>query len=289
MLFQSNEKHELIRIAYARAGCYFFLQEDYFRRILKLGGVRSGDMTQISDMNFFVHLLNEGKPERYHYYGDEGSLCLISPTRYADVALTADDEVRFRGSKNAGLRLELSSNMEGNGAAGLDSIVRLKDGSVEGVFGKHGNLRFVPLRGKVEFRAEYDYDLERYAVLEVDMLPDEEGRFEGSMQSYYGTEVPEVSAKSFEEIREENLKSFADFFANYTAIPEKYRKMAEENVYVTWSHVMKPAGFTSYGCWQVSRQDSSYGQALKLNGVAELTFMAFPRLNQRTSLRLELS
>ena len=128
MLFQSNEKHELIRIAYARAGCYFFLQEDYFRRILRLAGVRSGDMTQISDMNFFVHILNDGKPERYHYYGDEGSLCLISPTRYVDVALTADDEIRFRGAKNAGLRLELSSNMEGNGAAGLDSIVRLKDG-----------------------------------------------------------------------------------------------------------------------------------------------------------------
>ena len=41
----------------------------------------------------------------------------------------------------------------GNGAAALDSIVRLKDGSVEGIFGKHGNLRFVPIRG---LAAEYN-------------------------------------------------------------------------------------------------------------------------------------
>ncbi|MCR5175024.1 MAG: hypothetical protein K6C09_10410 [Oscillospiraceae bacterium] len=274
MLFQSNEKHELIRIAYARAGCYFFLQEDYFRRILKLSGVRSGDMTQISDMSFYVHILDGDKPERYHYYGDEGSLCLISPARYVDVALTADDEIRFRGAKNAGLRLELASNMEGNGAAALDSIVRLKDGSVEGVFGKHGNLRFVPIRGKVEYRAEYDCSLGRYAVLEVDMLPDEEGRFEVSMQSYFGTPVPEVSAKSFEEIQTENRKSFADFFANYTDIPEKYRTMAEEVVYVTWSHVMKPAGFVKspmimmhYNCLAAgfSWQQSYNGMALQGN------------------------
>ena len=31
MLFQSNERRDLIRIAYARAGCYAYLQEDYFR------------------------------------------------------------------------------------------------------------------------------------------------------------------------------------------------------------------------------------------------------------------
>lgn len=274
MLFQSNERRELIRIAYARAGCYFYLQEDYFKRILKLTGVRSGDMSQITDMSFYVHLLDEGKPERYHYYGDEGSLCLISPTHYVNVAFTEEDELRFCGAKNAGLRLELFSNTEGNGAAALDSIAQLKDGSIEGIFGKHGNLHFTALHGSVTYRGEFDPQRGQYAYLEIDFLPDDDGKFEISMQSYLGTAMPKISAKSFEQIRAENLKSYADFFANYKEIPEKYKEMAKESIYVTWSHVMKPEGFVKspmimmhYNCLAggFSWQQSYNGMALQGN------------------------
>lgn len=274
MLFQSNERRDLIRIAYARAGCYYYLQEDYFRRILKLSGILSGDMTHISDMSFYVHLLKDGKPERYHYYGDEGSLCLISPTRYADVALTEEDQIRFRGAKGAGLRLELYSNMEGNGAAGLDSIARLKDGSIDGIFGRHGNLRFVALKGSVTYKAEYDYEKGRYGLLEIDFLPDETGCFEVAMLNYIGTcEIPE-RYKSFETLQAENKKSYADFFANYKGIPEKYKSLAEDAIYVTWSHVLKAGGFVKspmimmhYNCLSAgfSWQQSYNGMALQGN------------------------
>ena len=244
MLFQSNEKRDLIRIAYARAGCYAYLQEDYFRRILKLTGILSGDRSNASDMSFYLHLLQDGQPVRYHYYGDEGSLTLLNNTpRHAELALTAEDQIRFRGFKGAGLRLELSSNVESRGAAGLDSAARLKDGSVEGVFGKHGNLRFVPLKGSVEFKAVYDCEKGQYASFIVDMLPDESGCFETAMLDYFGVcRLPE-SYKSFEDIRAENLKSYADFFQNYKKTPERYRSLVEDSVYVTWSHVMKPSGF----------------------------------------------
>ena len=274
MLFQSNERRELIRIAYARAGCYFFLQEDYFRRILKLSGVLSGDMTQISDMSFFLHMLNEGEPERYHYYGDEGSLCLISPTRYVDVALTDEDQIRFRGSQNAGLRLELSSNMEGNGAKALDSIARVKDGSVEGIFGRHGNLRFAALQGTIEYKAEYNAEKGCYSCLSVDFLPDADGCFEVAMLSYFGNGLLPETYRSFETLREENKKSYADFFLNYKIIPEKYKSLAEDAIYVTWSHVMKPAGFVKspmimmhYNCLAAgfSWQQSYNGMALQGN------------------------
>lgn len=243
MLFQSNERRDLSRIAYARAGCYFFLQEDYFRRILKLNGIYSGDMTNISDMSFYIHILKDGNPERYHYFGDEGSLCLISPDRYAHVALTDEDQLRLRGAKNAGLRLELSSNAEGNGAAGLDSIARLKDGSVDAVFGKHGKLRFVALTGRIEYNAQYDYEQGKYKCLEIDFLPDETGCFEAAMHHY--TDVPALPGnyKSFETIQKDNKKSYADFFSNFKNIPEKYKALAEDAIYVTWSHVLKPGGF----------------------------------------------
>jgi hypothetical protein len=159
-----------------------------------------------------------------------------------NVAFTEEDELRFCGAKNAGLRLELFSNTEGNGAAALDSIAQLKDGSIEGIFGKHGNLHFTALHGSVTYRGEFDPQRGQYACLEIDFLPDDDGKFEISMQSYLGTAMPKISAKSFEQIRAENLKSYADFFANYKEIPEKYKEMAKESIYVTWSHVMKPKG-----------------------------------------------
>ena len=243
MLFQSNERRDLIRIAYARAGCYAYLQEDYFRRILKLTGILSGDRSNASDMSFYLHLLDNGAPVRYHYYGDEGSLTLLTPAKHLELALTDEDQIRFRGFKGAGLRLELSSNVEGRGAAALDSVARLKDSSVEAVFGKHGNLRFVPLKGSVEFKADYDYDKGDYERFFVDLLPDESGCFEAAMLDYFDVcKLPE-SYRGFETLREENLKSYRDFFRHYTKVPEKYKTLEEDAVYVTWSHVMKPAGF----------------------------------------------
>ena len=242
--FHSNEKRDLSRIHYARAGSYYYLTEDYFKRILKLTSIFSGDMTMITDMSFYVHLLQDGKPIRYHYYGDVGSLRLINTALYADVTLTGRDLFRFRGCGGSGIMLELASNMEGRGAAALDSIARLKDGSWEGVFGKHGYLRFVPLCGRVEVEAPYDPERERYACLRVSFLPDESGCFEVACHQYAERFDPPASYPSFEEERQENIRSYEAFFGNYKGLPmEEYGQMIEDTVYVTWSHILKPGGF----------------------------------------------
>ena len=52
--FHSNEKRDLSRIHYARAGSYYYLTEDYFKRILKLTSIFSGDMTMITDMRILM-------------------------------------------------------------------------------------------------------------------------------------------------------------------------------------------------------------------------------------------
>ncbi len=241
--FHSNEKRGLSRINYARAGCYWNLNEDYFQRILRLTALHGGDMTNVTDLSFFVQLLNKGEPSRYHYYGDVGSLRLIDEKVYVDVAFTDKGQVRWRGFRGAGLRLDLCSMTEGRGAAGLDSVARLKDGSFEAVFRKHGYMRFIALRGSVEVKAEYDYELDKYACFEVSFLPDEEGRFEAVFHDYpLVFEAPEAY-EDFDAIREENIASYKDFYKHYKGLPEEYAGLVEDTIYVTWSHVLRAGGF----------------------------------------------
>ncbi len=245
MLFEANEKHSLLRIAYTRQNCYFCLWEDYFKRTLYLLAAIGGDMASSSDLRFDIDYLEDGKPVRYHYFGDEGSLTLRTRTagKWSELLLTGDDFLRFRGERNTGLRLTLNSNLPGHGAIALHSAVRLPDGSVEAVMGKYGRFRFAPIRGKVEYRAEYDCEQGRYARFEVDMLPDENGCYECDVISYEGERRPAVDKRSFAELREENLRSFAEFFGKYKRLPDPWKKTEEELVYTVWCHVMKPRGF----------------------------------------------
>jgi len=240
--FHSNEKRDLSRINYARAGCYWHLNEDYFQRILRLTALHGGDMTNVTDLSFFVQLLEKGQPARYHYFGDPGSLHLVNVNVYTEVAFTDRGEMRWRGFKGAGLRLDLCSKTAGRGAAGLDSIARLKDGSWEAVFPKHGYMRFRALRGSIDVNVEYDYEKGCYSRLEISFLPDEEGRFEAACYDY-PLVFKEPELVSFETIREENLASYLDFYNNYKGLPEEYAGLVEDSIYVTWSHVLRAGGF----------------------------------------------
>ncbi len=242
--FHSNEKRDLSRINYARAGSYFYLNEDYFKRILRLTPFKSGDMTMYSDMSFWVQLLQDGKPIRYHYYGDPGSLKIINVDVYAEIALTDASQVRFRGTTGVGLRLDLDSNMEGATAAALDSFAYLKDGTVEGVFGKHGYLRFEALKGKLDIDSVYDYEKGQYTRFNVSFLPDEDGCFEAVMIDSDAAIVKPETYKPFDEVTKETIQSYLDFYKNYKGLPQgkEYKTLLEDVIYVTWSHVVKQGG-----------------------------------------------
>ncbi|MCR5173532.1 MAG: hypothetical protein K6C09_02715, partial [Oscillospiraceae bacterium] len=123
MLFQNNEKRDLQRIPYARAGSYYYVNEDYFRRMLKLIFIYAEDMLQRGDVAFWLEMLKDGVPTRYNYFGDEGSLRLVTADRDAELALTDGNQVRFRGSRGACLRLVLASMDEEDPAEALESAV----------------------------------------------------------------------------------------------------------------------------------------------------------------------
>ncbi len=244
MRIESNEKRSLLRIAYSRENCYWALNEDYFKRELFLIGAYGGGWANATDLRFDLHYLEGGQAVRYHYFGDEGSLTLRSMKSWSELLLTGEDQLRFRGDLGTGLRLELCSMVQGRGAAALRSVVRLKDGTIEAVMGSYGMLRFRALKGTVDFHAEYDAGKGLYTCFQVDMLPDGDGRYECAVLTFpTGGGAMPAEYRSFDTLREENKRSFSEFFSHYRGIPERWKGLAEDLVYTVWSNIMKPQGF----------------------------------------------
>ena len=243
MRFESNERNSLLRIAFTRAGNYWSLQEDYFRRTLYLLSAQGSERANASDLRFDLDYLENGAPARYHYFGDAGSLTLRTRASWSELLLAEDNEVRFRGGRNTGLRFTLRSMVEGRGAAGLHSVARLHDGSVEAVFGSAGSVRFTALCGSLTLRADYDASAGRYACMEIDVLPDAEGRYECALLSYIGTASLPECRRGFDALREGNLRSLEAFAGHYRAIPERWQGLASELIYTVWGDVMRPQGF----------------------------------------------
>ena len=244
MRIEANEKNSLLRLAYGRANCYWAINEDYFDHNLYLIGALGGERGNTTDLRFDLIYLEEEKPARYHYFGDEGSLTLRTRASWSELLLAEGDQVRFRGRKGTGLRLVLRSMIEGRGAAGLRSAARLSDGTVEAAMGKYGLVRFQALRGSVEYRADFDPEKWRYARFEVDLLPDAEGTYEGVLLAFptAGGSMP-GDYGDFEALRARNLADFDAFFAHYRPVSPRWTQLREELVYTVWSEVMRPQGF----------------------------------------------
>ncbi len=244
MRIEANEKNSLLRLAYGRENCYWALHEDYYRRELYMIAALGGERGNTSDLRFDLHYLEQGKQVRCDYFGDEGSLTLRTRATWSELLLTGEDQIRFRGQQGTGLCLALRSMIESRGAAALRSVVRRKDGTVEAAMGKYGMLRFRALRGSIEFRAPYDEEKGAYTAFELDFLPDAEGCYEVAMLTFptAGGAMPDAY-RSFEALREENLRAFSAFFAHYRPVPQRWRALEEELVYTVWSNIMKPQGF----------------------------------------------
>lgn len=243
MLFQNNEKYDLQRIPYSRAGSYYYLNEDYFLRKLKLIFIYAESMMHIGNVAFWLDMIADGKPVRYNYFGDEASLVLRTATQYVDMLLTDDNQVRFRGHKNAGFAITLASMDPNAPAFALKSAAMLQNGACELYFGQHGFIRFRALHGKMDIDCKRKENAAGYENFRVMCSPDGDEQFELVMDDYRTEFDENKSYLPFDELVLSNKQSFADFAENYRKVPDKYKKLAEDCIYEIWSHYMKPDAF----------------------------------------------
>jgi hypothetical protein len=170
-----GQKFDLIRAPFGRRGSGFYLFEDYNLPLIRLSNTKADSIMSGGNLIFDLKLLQNGRPVRYYYFGDAGSLQI---TQYgevhgtAEIVLTELDHLRIRG--NCGLRLELRSMHEGNGAIACKGVFPFLDGSgTEVFFGAQGKMFFKSLEGSVCVKSEYDKSEGKYKSLVVEITPDE--------------------------------------------------------------------------------------------------------------------
>jgi hypothetical protein len=189
--FGKGQKFDLIRTPFGRRGAGLYLFEDYNLPLLRLSNTKADSVMSGGNFIFDLKILQNGRPVRYSYFGDAGSLKM---TQYgevhgsAEVAITEQDHLRIRG--NCGFRLELRSMHEGNGAIACKGVYKFLDGSgTEAYFGSHGKLFFKALEGSVNVLAEFDKQEGTYKSFVVEITPDDKtGQFDLAMHEYMSGE-----------------------------------------------------------------------------------------------------
>ncbi|MDR0819006.1 MAG: hypothetical protein LBN43_05500 [Oscillospiraceae bacterium] len=244
MMLGTHEKFNLLRSPYPRGGSAFYLYEDFYARLLRLTNFKSMDMNNSSDFIFDLKLTQNGMPVKYDYTADAGSIKLTGETGGAvEIVLTNRDHLRIRGT-NAGLRLELRGAIDGRGAAAVEGVYPLPNGSgTEAIFGKYGKIMFKALTGSLVIDAPYNYAKGAYDEFVVNLLPDtQSGGFDAALHEYVNEYIEYPNYEPFDELISENNADFAEWKKKYPPVAKGYEETAEYAQWVVWSHRTKVTG-----------------------------------------------
>ena len=239
-MFGTHEKYDLKRPAYARRGTGFYLYEDFYENVIRLSCYKSGEMSSRSPFQFDVRLYGGGAEQKYEYFADARSLRADCAAGFGEFALTDADHIRIRGTTE--LRLCLRPAIPEDGTSACRGLVKLENGEWEGAFGKFGMLRIRMLRGTVKVTAPWNNGTGRYDEVTFSFLP-EDGLFEAAIfedMTEFG-ELPET-LPDFDEVKEENQRSFEEFKKHYRKAPDEFAELAEYAMWLIWSHTTKAIG-----------------------------------------------
>lgn len=239
-MFGTNEKFNLQRPPYGREGSGFYLYEDFYNHLLRLTCYKSGEMISRSSFQFDLRLFKDGKEQEYTYFADEGSIRLNCNAGYAEIALTAEDHLRVRGTVN--LHLCLRPAILEDKTSACRGIYQLKNGDWEGLFGRFGVLRFKSLAGSMKVIAPWNSEISMYD--EVTVI------FEGNGGVYEAAifeDMTELAGlpeefKPFDKVVRDNRESFAEFKKNYGPVPDEYKEIANYAMWLLWTHKCKKTG-----------------------------------------------
>jgi len=239
-MFGTHEKFNLQRPAYGREGSGFYLYEDFYNHILRLTCYKSGEMISRSGFQFDLRLFADGQEQEYTYFADEGSLRLDCDKGYAEIALTADDHLRIRGT--ASLHLCLRPAIPEEGTSACRGIYQMANGDWEGAFGKFGMIRLRKLAGDLKVVAPWNSEKGMYDEVTL-VFESADGVYEAAVfeDMTEFNQLPDTFA-SFDDVVANNKKCFAEFKKNYKDVPDEYKETANYCMWQIWSHKCKAVG-----------------------------------------------
>lgn len=239
-MFGTHEKFNLQRPAYGREGSGFYIYEDFYNHLLRLTCYKSGEMISRSGFQFDLKLFADGEEQKYTYFADEGSIRLTCDNGYAEIALTAEDHLRIRGT--AELHLVLRPAIEEEETTACRGIYKLENGDWEGAFGKFGMLRLRGLAGNMNITAPWNSEKGMYDEV-VFSFNSDGGVYEGAIfeNMVEFTQLPD-SFVPFDDVVANNKKCFAEFKKNYRDVPAEYKETADYCMWQIWANKCKAVG-----------------------------------------------
>jgi hypothetical protein len=270
-MFGTNEKFNLVRAAFLRSGCGFYIFEDYYSHLLRLTNYKPSAMVLTSPYLFNLRLFSGDTELPYTYFCNAGSLRMDCDSGFAQFVFTDSDQLRVRG-KGVTLRIELCPAVAEDGMTACHGVRPVPGGLWEAVFGTLGKLLFKPLKGRID--AYYPWINEKcgYDAVIFDLKPDENGEFEAAIHDdMVEFDISCENYPPFDELVSESLKSFEEFKKIYRKPAKGYEQLFEYTAYEIWGHrTMVGGGYKEPGILFQSSLASVFSWQQSYHGMAML-------------------
>ncbi|MDR1914134.1 MAG: hypothetical protein LBQ68_06600 [Clostridiales bacterium] len=153
---------------------------------------------------------------------------------YAQVCFENKDLIRMRGK---GISFRFFARTEPHEAA----IPRL-DGTYQLALDEVGEFLFVPIKGRVEFDAEWDWKRMGSEDLRLDIAPDENGEFELAIHFADANTERCENYRPFDECLAEAQADYDAWYDLYPPVPGRYEDIKKLAAYAVWICYISPKG-----------------------------------------------
>jgi len=152
---------------------------------------------------------------------------------HIEICIAEPKIIRTRGF-GVGLRLIMNEETM------FDNAIPIKDRQwVINAFSKKIKLMFVPLRGRLETKTNWDGT--RCSFVQADMFPDKEGVFECAIEEFYSS-WHRHSYNDFDESVQKVKEEFEFFLNKLPAVSNQLGDVYKLAAYINWSCIVEPNG-----------------------------------------------
>lgn len=170
----------------------------------------------------------------YRIEANPGRMAVQTSYGGFEVCFDGPDVIRFRGK---GITLRFFTKM----TTGEGAVDRL-DGTYQINQFMHGEYLFVPIKGRIEYEAEWLWERRKSSDVLIDIEPDGSGEFEFVIHyAEHGAEAFN-SYRPFEECVAESIDDYEEWYAMYPPVPSKYEDTKKLSVYAIWICQIAPRG-----------------------------------------------
>ena len=281
-MFGTNERFDLLRVAFTRESSFWAFYQDYREPIIGLTVIKDGVMLDHRSNTFLLELTWNGASVPYTYFADEAVLRLECDKGSVSFCMDDTDQLRIKGEK-VGLRLRLRAELPFGGTDGCLGVYPTPENCWEADLSYSGKILFVPLAGAMSVTAPWDVESGKYGSVLFDFMPNAaDGVFEAALHEHMSFRAREKEYPGFDAVAEATRKSFADYCARcFRPVPEEWKELFRYAAYVCWSHRSGVAGL--YREQLVMMQQVWAGYAMSW----QQSYNTLPMLNDpREGLRL---